>query len=157
MEGVLPLLRVHLSPRDFSDLQAQRLSESSSNVQSSDPANAEIEQRGKIHTFSDDSQGGRKRIWLSRFEKYTLIGLIFARLNFAISRIFAIFAKLKLAKTCEIAKLNPREIFKIAFWVEKPVKTLHLCPKIAIFSCFHALGTRGRVFKENILTSGDRV
>ena len=32
-----------------------------------------------------------------------LIGLIFARLNSAISRIFAIFAKLKLAKTREIA------------------------------------------------------
>ena len=32
----------------------------------------------------------------------TLIGLILARLNFAISRIFAIFAKLELAKTCEI-------------------------------------------------------
>ena len=30
----------------------------------------------------------------------TLVGLIFARLNFATSRIFALFAKLKLAKTC---------------------------------------------------------
>ena len=35
--------------------------------------------------------------------KDTLIGLIFARLNFAISRIFTVFAKLKLAKTREIA------------------------------------------------------
>ena len=37
------------------------------------------------------------------FYKNTLIGLIFAGLNLAISRIFAIFAKLKLAKTCDIA------------------------------------------------------
>ena len=33
---------------------------------------------------------------------------------------------------CWFAKSNWREIFNIAFWVEKSVKTLHLCPKIVI-------------------------
>ena len=37
---------------------------------------------------------------LSPLFSTNLIGLIFAILNFAFSRIFAIFAKLKLAKTC---------------------------------------------------------
>ena len=39
---------------------------------------------------------------------------------------------------CWLAKLNPRKIFNLSFWVEKLVKILHLCPKIAIFSCFQA-------------------
>ena len=61
---------------------------------------------------------------------HTLMGLISASLDFAISRIFAIFAKLK-----------TREIFNIAFCVEKPVKTLHLCPKLPFSAVF-------RLFRE---------
>ena len=51
-------------------------------------------------------------------------------------RIYAIFAKLKLLLTHKIKSM--RNLFLIAFWVEKPVKTFHLCPKIAIFSCFQS-------------------
>ena len=62
----------------------------------------------------------------------TLIGLIFARLNFAFSRIFALFVKLNLAKSHDIAdsrnKIH-REIFEIAFSAEKLVKILHLRQK----------------------------
>ena len=37
---------------------------------------------------------------------------------------------------CWLAKLNPREIFDIAYWVEKPVKALNLCPKNCHFQLF---------------------
>ena len=69
----------------------------------------------------------------------TLIGLIFARLNFAISWIFAIFAKLKLAKTCEIVDSrdwNHAKFLKSHFGWRKQVETTHLFPKNAIYRCF---------------------
>ena len=72
----------------------------------------------------------------------TLIGLIFARLNFAIFAIFCNFREIKTRENvwdCWLAKPNPREIFKITFWVEKPVKTLHLYLKIAIHTIFRLI------------------
>ena len=70
----------------------------------------------------------------------------FNRINFREIKFrdFANFCQFREIKTrknvwdCWLAKLIPQGIFKIAFWVDKPVKTLHLCLKIAIFSCFQA-------------------
>ena len=64
----------------------------------------------------------------------------FNRINFHEIK-FRHFRKMKTRENvwdCWLAKLNPRKIFNITFWVEKPVKTLQLCPKIAIFSRFQA-------------------
>ena len=66
----------------------------------------------------------------------------FNRINFREIkfRVFANFRHFRENKTREIvwdssfAKLNPREIFEIAFSREKPVKDLHLLQKIAIFT-----------------------
>ena len=66
----------------------------------------------------------------------------FNRINFREIKFrgFANFRHFRENKTREIvwdslfAKLNPREIFEIAFSAEKQVKDLHLLQKIAIFT-----------------------
>ena len=61
VEGVLPLFRVHWKSTDSSDVHPQRRSVSSSKVQSSEPVNVKREHHGKIRTFSDHSEGKRKK------------------------------------------------------------------------------------------------
>ena len=77
---------------------------------------------------------------------YTLIGLIFTRLNFAFSRIFAIFAKIKLAKTLEIA--DSRKLLKLHFRLKNQSKFSIYCKKrlcSAVFSLIREIFKRVQV------------
>ena len=88
------------------------------------------------------------KTWVSKEKKERKenISLYFNRINFREIKFrgFANLRHFRENKTREIvwdssfAKLNPREIFEIAFSAEKQVKDLHLLQKIAIFTGFLA-------------------